>query len=81
MAKLPSEGCIAICHTLEVIEVEEMGMLFWGIVPRDEVEVVVDRGVAKLVGIANDSVEIAFGRREEVGIIHENHSWEIVPTP
>lgn len=81
VAELPSERCIAICHTLEVIKVEKMGMLLWRIVPWDKMQVVVDRRVAKLVGVANDSVEIALRRWEEVGIIHKDYSWEIVPSP
>ena len=56
-------------------------VLFRGIVPRDEVEVAVDGGVPELVGVANDGVEVAFGWRDEVCVVHEDGSGEVVPTP
>lgn len=47
-----------------------MGMLLRGIVPGDEVKVVVDGGVFELRGIADDGVEVAFGGGEEVRVVH-----------
>lgn len=44
-------------------------------------KVVVDGGVAEFLCIADDSVEITFWRGEEVGIVHENSSWKVIPAP
>lgn len=58
--ELPGKRCIACDHFGEVIEGKEVGMLLWGVVPGDEMEVVVDSRVAKIRGVADDSVEVTF---------------------
>lgn len=56
-------------------------MLFWRVVPRDEVEVVVHGRVFELPGIADNSVEVALGGGDKVGVVHEDGAWEVVPPP
>lgn len=56
-------------------------MLLRWIVPGDEVEVVVDGGVLELIRVADDGVEVAFRRGEEVGIVHQDDPRKVIPTP
>ena len=54
-------------------------MLLRGVVPRDEVQVVVDGGVAERRRVADDGVEVAFGRGDEVDVVEEDRAGEGVP--
>lgn len=56
-------------------------MLFWGSVPGNVVEVVADGSGFEVVGIADDGVEVALGGGDEVDIVHENCSREVLPSP
>lgn len=44
-------------------------------------KVVVNSGVAEFLCVADDSVKVTFWGGEEVGIVHENSSWKVIPAP
>lgn len=48
-------------------------------VPGNVMEIVVDCGVSVIVGVAYEGLEVSFGRGDEVCVIEEECSWEIVP--
>lgn len=68
--ELPGKGSIAVNHSRHVTDGEIVRVLFRGIVPCDEVEVVVDGCVAEFFRVADDSVEVALGGGDEVGVVH-----------
>lgn len=56
-------------------------MLLWRSVPGDEVEIMAYCSVPEFLGVANHGLEIAFRRGYEVCVIHEDSSWQIIPSP
>ena len=56
-------------------------MLLGRIVPGYVVKVIVDGCVLKLFCITNDGVEVAFRGGEEICIVHQNCTGQIVPSP
>lgn len=57
-------------------------MLLWiRVVPSDVVQIMANCSAPKISRVADDSLEIAFWRGDEVDIVHQEVSWEIVPTP
>lgn len=50
-------------------------------VPSYVVEIVAYCSAAKFIGVANNSVEIAFRGGNEVRVIHKDGSWEVIPSP
>lgn len=47
-----------------------MRVLLRGSVPGDVVEVMVERGFRELGDVADHGLEVTFGRRDEVGVVH-----------
>lgn len=80
LLELPGKRAVAQHHSSVIFEAEGPGMLLRGRVPGDVVEVVVDRGVSVILGVAYESLEVSFGRGDEVCVVEEKCSWEIVPT-
>lgn len=54
-------------------------MLLRGRIPGDVVEIVVDSGVSVVMRVTYESLEVSFWRGNEVCVVEEKCSWEVVP--
>lgn len=79
--ELSSKRSVAIDHLLHVVDCKVMRVLLRRIVPSNVVKVTVYCGVAELFRVAHYSVEVSFGRRYEVRVVHEYCSGEVLVSP
>lgn len=79
--ELAGEWHVAAHHVGGIVHGECVGVLLWGLVPRNVVQVMVYGCGGEFRGVADDCLEVAFGGGDEVGVVHEECSWEVVPSP
>ena len=66
-------------HPTVVLGAEVERVLLGRGVPPNEVHVIVHRGVPELGGVAGHRLEVELGRGDEVGVVEEQRTRQVVP--
>lgn len=61
----------ALCHQIEMLWCQIHWVQMWWIIPHHETQIVIDRGILKILGVAYHGMEVTLRGWQEICIVHE----------